>query len=306
MDIKQLEYFVEIVKCNFNLSAASKNLRVSQPALSKVIKSFENNENIQLFERYNGRLQNLTPSGKIFYQNALHLTESYQRMFEEIRELSVEVRGKIRIGIPPLILGIAFPQILSSLISNNPHIEFEIIEAGSVELEKGLLAKSIDLAVLIRPTDFEEGVVEEYLIQEGELSAFMSSTNPLAKKQKLLWSDLAGQTLALLDASYKIHHKVKRRLDIENIQPKKIITSTSWDFLLMSTRKSDFITVFQAAIQDIFLLKDITAVSFYDPIPWQVSICRLKKKKYTQIEKFVLKSIVSHFATSENGNGGAK
>ena len=306
MDIKQLEYFVEIVKCNFNLSVASKNLRVSQPALSKVIKSFEDNENIQIFERYNGRLQNLTPSGKMLYQNALYLTENYQRMFEELREFSVEVRGKVRIGVPPLILGIAFPEILSSLISNNPDIEIEILEAGSVELEKGLLSKSLDLAVLIQPTHFDEGIVEEHLIQEGELSAFMSANNSLARKKKLLWSDLNNKTLALLDSSFKIHHKVKSRIDAEGIQPKKIITSTSWDFLLMSTRKSDFITIFQTAIKDIFLLKDITAVSFYDPIPWRVAICRLKKKQYTQIEKFVLKAIISHFAANEAENGGAK
>ncbi len=38
MDIKQLKYFVEIVKSGFNLSIASKTLHISQPALSQIIK----------------------------------------------------------------------------------------------------------------------------------------------------------------------------------------------------------------------------------------------------------------------------
>jgi len=303
MDIKHLEYFVEIVNCKFNLSVASKKLRVSQPALSQVVKSFETNENIQLFERYKGRLQNLTPSGKLFYRNALLLTENYRNMLEELRESAVKVRGKIRIGIPPLILGITFSEILSSMISNNPDIEIEIVEAGSVELEKALLSKSLDLAVLIQPTDIDTDIVDEYLIQECELSAFMSVDNPLATKKKLLWSDLHNQVLALQDSSFKIHHKIMKRLDMENIQPKKIITSTSWDFLLMSTKKSNFITIFQSPIRDIFLLNDIAEVPFHEPIPWQVAICQAKKKRYSQIEKFVLKTMITHFAANDDAGG---
>ena len=299
MDIKHLEYFVEIVNCKFNLSAASKKLRVSQPALSQVVKSFEANENIQLFERYKGRLQNLTPSGKLFYRNALLLTENYRNMLEELRESAVKVRGKIRIGIPPLILGITFSEILPSIISNNPDIEIEIVEAGSIALEKALMSKSLDLAVLIQPIDIDPEIIDEYLIQESELCAFMSVDNPLAKKKKLNWSDLHNQVLALQDSSFKIYHKIKGRLDTENVQPKKIITSNSWDFSLMSTKRSNFITIFQLPIKDIFLLNDIVAVPFYEPIPWKVAVCQVKKKRYTQIEKFVLKAIIAHFVTPE-------
>ena len=303
MDIKHLEYFVEIVNCKFNLSLAARKLRVSQPALSQAIKSFETSENIQLFERYKSRLQNLTPNGKLLYRNALAITESYRNMLEELRESSVNIKGKIRIGIPPLILGITFSEILSSLISSNPDIEIEVVEAGSVELEKALMSKSLELAVLIQPSSIDPEIVNEYLIQESELSAFMSDTNPLVKKKKLYFSDLNDQVLALQDSSFKIHHKIKERLDLEGIQPKKIITSTSWDFLLMSTKKSNFVTIFQLPIKDIFLLNGIVAVPFHDPIPWKVAICQLKKKRYTQIEKFVLKSIIAHFSGNDEVGG---
>lgn len=47
MDIRHLRYFVSIVDNDFNLSRASQNLYVSQPALSMMITEFENRENIQ-------------------------------------------------------------------------------------------------------------------------------------------------------------------------------------------------------------------------------------------------------------------
>jgi len=303
MDIRYLEYFVEIVNCKFNLSAASKKLKVSQPALSQIIKSFETGENIQLFERYKGRLQNLTPSGKVFYRNALLLTENYRNMLDELRESSIKVRGKVRIGIPPLILGITFSEILSIIISDNPDVEIEITEAGSVELEQMLLSNSLDLAVLVQPTSIDSELVDEHLIQESELSAFMSIDNPLVKKRRLIWGDLNNQTLALQDSSFALHHKIKTRLEREDVQLKKIITSKSWDFLLMSTKRSSFVTIFQTPISDIFSLDGIVAVPFVDPIPWKVAICQVRKKRHTQVEKFVLKTIVAHF--SSNGEAAA-
>jgi len=295
MDIRYLEYFIEIVNCKFNLSAASKKLKVSQPALSQVIKSFETAENLQLFERYKGRLQNLTASGKVFYRNALLLTDNYRNMLEELRESSIKVRGNVRIGVPPLILGITFSEILSTLISDNPDVEMEIVEAGSVELEEMLMTKALDLAVLVLPTGVDSELVDEHLIQESELAAFMSADNPLAKKRKLQWSDLNNQTLALQDSSFALHHRIKHRLDEENVQLKKVITSKSWDFLLMSTKKSNFITIFQSPIKDIFSLDGIVRVPFADPIPWRVAICQARKKRHSHVENFVLKTIIAHF-----------
>jgi len=299
MDIRHLEYFIEIVDCKFNLSAASKKLLISQPALSQIVKSFETVENIQLFERNKGRLQGLTASGKVFYRNALLLTENYRNMRTELGEVSMAVRGKIRIGIPPLILGIAFSEILPIIIADNSDIEIEIVEAGSVELEKLLVTKSLDLAVLVQPTNIDEEIVNEFLIQESELVAFVGAGNPFVNRQKLNWSDLNNQTLALLDNSFMIGRKIIERLEEENVQPKKIITSSSWDFLLMATKKSNFVTIFQHPIKNIFLLNDIAAVPFYEPIPWKIAICQVKKARCSQIEKFVLETIIAYFADKD-------
>jgi len=295
MDIRYLEYFVEIVNSKFNLSLASKKLMISQPALSQIIKSFEIMENLQLFERYKGRLRDLTPSGRIFYKNALILIENYHHMMEELRETAGNVKGKIRIGIPPLILGIAFSEIISVMIAEHPEIEFEIIEAGSVELRKALMSKDLDLAVLVQPTEIASDFVNEFLVQESELTAFMSEDNPLAKKSKIHWSDLNDQFLAIFDSNYAVHHWIVEHLSAQNVNPKKTITSGNWDFLLMCTKKSAFITVFPSPIKNIFLLNGIQEVYFHDPIPWKVIICQTKKKRYSKIEKYVLKSMVEYF-----------
>jgi len=295
MDIKNLEYFVEIVKSDFNLTIASRKLMVSQPALSQVIKAFEIEENIELFTRYKGRLRGLTPVGETFYKNALIMTENYRNMMHELREAAVKLKGKIRIGMPPLFLGFTFSEVLSTLISDNTDIEFEIIEAGSVNLGKSILSGELDLAILIQPSGIKKNLVSEHLIQSTELVAIMSVNNPLAKGGKIHFNDLNDRNLAIFDNTFATYHSVMERLEAEKIKPKKIIFSENWDYLLMFVRKSDFITVFPSQIKDVFLLNDVAEVRFHDPIPWNVVICRTKKKNYSRIEKFVFKSIIDYF-----------
>ena len=64
MDIRHLRYFVSIVDNDFNLSRASLNLYISQPALSMMISDFENKEGVQLFKRAQGKIVGLTYVGE--------------------------------------------------------------------------------------------------------------------------------------------------------------------------------------------------------------------------------------------------
>ena len=295
MDIKNLECFVEIVNSKYSLSAAAKKLGISQPALSYMIKNFETEENILLFERYNGRLQNLTPSGEVFYQHAILVLENYQSMMDEMRKVSAQHKGRIKIGIPPLILGVALADIISGMIIDHPDIAFEIIELGAYELKQSLLSKKLDFAILLQPTDISDDTITEHLLTQCELSAFMNVDNPLAKEEKLHWSQLDGQLLAIFNNTFMIHHQLTSRFEAEQIHPIIPITSSCWDYLLLSTKNSGLVTILPSPIGELIQTSDIVEVPFHDPIPWMIVLCQVKKNRYRHLEKYVLDTIVSYF-----------
>lgn len=80
MDIRHLRYFVSIVDNDFNLSRASQNLYVSQPALSMMITEFENRENIQIFKRASGKIIGLTFAGENYYRDAKEVIKRYNEI----------------------------------------------------------------------------------------------------------------------------------------------------------------------------------------------------------------------------------
>ena len=295
MDIKHLEYFVAIVNTQYNLSAASKKLFISQPALSAIIKKFEESEKVRLFERYGGKLQGLTPAGEILYKHAVQILDIHNSMLSEVREKSKQHRGKIRIGIPSLILSINFSSIITSLVIENPEIKFEIIERGAFKLKKLLLSKSLDFAVLLHPIDIIPGLTNEHVLVNCELSAFMSSNNPRANCDKIDWRQLDGASLATFNNSFIIHHHIMDKLRAQSVYPNICIQSSSWDFLCLSTENSDIITILPSQIKNVLTSTDIVEKRFRDPIPWTVVLHQLKKSRYSELEKYVLKEIVQRF-----------
>ena len=295
MDIKQLKNFVEIVDSDFNISETSKKIHISQPALSKMIINFEREENVQLFERSSGRLIRLTPAGENFYYNAVELLKQYEEMMESLRYDAVKVKGRIKIGIPPLVLTVLFSEIIPKLILEYPNIQFEIYEIGAIELKKSLVLQEVDIAILLNPTDFNKASIEKTIIADDDLCAFMCQDNKLAAKEKLQWSDLNNQNLAIFSESFMINYYLMRKFESEAIRPNIKIKSDSWDYLLYSTEDSNLITILPSPMDSFASYKNLAKLEFYDPINWEVIICRYSKSHYSRIEAFVYNELVEYF-----------
>lgn len=295
MDIYQLRYFIAIVESDFNLSMASRKHHISQPALTQAIKKFETEEKVELFTRANGRLSGLTNVGESFYNNALTVIDHHDRMIKDLRENSSVVKGKIRIGIPPLILTVMFTDFLSNLIIKNPNIRFEIIEEGAFELRRQLILQEIDFAILLQPTDLNPQVFREEIILIDQLTCFMSTRHPLSTKSSIQWTDLRQRKLAIFTHTFMIHHQLKRKFESLNITPDIALMSSSWDFLLESTRGSDFITILPSPVNKHVSYSDVKEIPFDPPFPWKVVLVYPIKSRYSRIENYVKTSMASYF-----------
>ena len=299
MDIKQLQYFITIVECDCNLSRAAKKLQISQPALSKMIRDFEKKENILLFDRYVDGLR-LSPTGESFFHYALGMIKQHNDMMTQLREEAAKLTGKIRIGIPPLILSALFSEVLSNFIIENPDLKVDVVEVGAYELEKQLILQEVDIAILLEPTTLCKESFEEVLLAQDTLCAFMDPDNPLALEGTLSWAQLEGQPMAIFDQSFMIHHQLMREFEKQEVRPNILITSSYWDYLLRTTIKTDLITILPSPIVDYVLDSKIAKVEMQDPVLWHVVLCRGKKKQYSKTEAHMFNYILHFFQAAQN------
>ena len=295
MDIKQLGYFIVIVDADYNLSKAAEIIHISQSALSQMIKNFEEKEKISLFERSHGRFDRLSPAGEKLYKHAKTITQYYDSMMTEIRSFNTEIKGEIRIGVPPYITSTVFSEVMSKLRRLHPDIKIIFIEMGGYHLRQKLLLDEVDIAIILRPTNLDPQSVEEILLIENELCAFMDENHALTSKPYLDWSDLDGTPLAIFDESFMIHHHLMDEFKKRKIAPDILIQSNYWDFILRSTFGTDIITILPGVTLDYFPAQHIRAVPFHEPIKWQVVMCRNKKKIYSKLIEFVFHTVIEYF-----------
>ncbi len=134
MDLYQLRYFQRVAQ-HENITKASEQLHVSQPALSRSIKSLESELGIDLFDRV-GRKIVLNDNGKVFLKavtHALDSVDSVGHVLERyVREKSqtLNLRAPVFLGDDPGILARfkkLHPEITIRFASEaTPYLESEV------------------------------------------------------------------------------------------------------------------------------------------------------------------------------------
>lgn len=96
MDMTQLSCFIAVAD-TLNFAKAAKSLHLSQAAVSKRIKSLEQELNIPLFER-STRSVSLTNAGRIFYPHAKNLLVHEKNIINSLAQIEAS-------GINPIYIG---------------------------------------------------------------------------------------------------------------------------------------------------------------------------------------------------------
>lgn len=191
MNIKNIYFFIKIVEYG-TLSETAKKLYVSQPYLTKTVKSLEDRLGFQLFVRENHRLF-LTPKGEEFYKAFSPLLFL---MYENIERIKKANFSKINVAIQYSIDFVKLQNL--GLISRNVDFNrYSVQYRDFTSIFNGLNSRTIDCAViLLEYLDFFSGLNYEYAnIGKVRGTAIVSQENPLAKYESLSISDIKDEEL---------------------------------------------------------------------------------------------------------------
>ncbi|WP_449285387.1 LysR family transcriptional regulator [Marinobacter sp. PE14] len=164
MELRQLKYFVALAHAG-SMSRASTLLSVAQPAISRQLRSLEEEVGLSLFTR-TGRGVELTDAGRVLLERAAPIIENVNDLVEEVRGLQGVVSGKVRVGLPPTESQFFAAPLVLRINKKYPNVSLQIIEAFSGDVNEWLATGRIDLALFYK-TSRSSQVICEGLVDEG-------------------------------------------------------------------------------------------------------------------------------------------
>ena len=212
MNINQLRYFIELSRSR-SFSKASRNLRISQPALSLQIQKLEEEFNFALIDRTMRPLK-LTQEGEIFFEKSLNILQ----LVDDLDNLSIDleevVQGKLRIGIIPTLSPYLTPLFIDDIAENYPNLYLEIIELSTADIISQLTYNEIDLGILSTPVTAKNIGFTPLFYERFFL--YVSEKSSIADCEKISPADVPKDELWFLKEGNCFQNQVNTLCDMKN------------------------------------------------------------------------------------------
>lgn len=193
--LRQLRYLAALAD-TLNFSRAAAACHVSQPSLSAQIQQMEEALGARLVERTKHRVM-LTQAGEEAVRRARDILARVEDLGRAMQAVGTPLAGPLRLGVIPTCGPFLLPRVLPRLRDAFPDLKLYLREDFTERLLDRLRAGDLDAAILALPIP-ESGLDAEALFTEPFLLA-LPPGHRLAARQQIAESDLAGQTLLLLE-----------------------------------------------------------------------------------------------------------
>lgn len=207
MDIDKMISVLAVARTN-SFSEAAVDVSLSQSSVTKHVLSVEKELDITIFKRSNtSKSVTLTNDGKIFVKYAQEISEIYQKMYNQIKNLPNDTKISMIVNMIPMPGTFNRSSILSTFFYKNPEISLTIVQKGTQDILSALLNKEIDAAIF-RPL-FDRGVVlpPDSWLYDARINIFDICNNPafvatsekhrLANRHSLTLKDLKDENFLL-------------------------------------------------------------------------------------------------------------
>jgi DNA-binding transcriptional LysR family regulator len=195
--LRQLRAFVAVADTG-SFTLAAERLFITQSALSGLIKELESTLGLRLFDRSTRRLR-LSDTGRELYPQIEKILHDLDGVVSEVGNLKDLQRGTVRVAVPQLLACTLLPELMAGFRAQHPGVSLRLVDC----------AVERDGARVLRRGGHRHrpGARGQFDIAAEQLfslpfMAVMPPTHALARRKKLLWPDLSGQSLITLQGQF--------------------------------------------------------------------------------------------------------
>jgi len=192
-ELRHLRAFVLLAE-ELHFGRAAERLCMTQPALSRLIRSLEEDIGVELLQRTTRSVE-LTEAGRVFLAESREVLRLLERGVMRTHSAALGNAGNVAVAYTDFAINGPLPRILETFRREHPGVRVELSYVPTVVQKEEILAGHIDVGLLIGP--FESKGVNSVSVMLDPLVALLSDGHPLARQETVSLKDLADEPFVL-------------------------------------------------------------------------------------------------------------
>lgn len=204
MDIFTMKCYLSVAKY-LNLSMASKEMFISQPAMSSKMNLLEENLGVKLLLRSRHKVE-LTDAGKYIQHEFAQMLEHYERVKLQANKISTN-KNHLSIGYPGPAEWANINNIIKDFCNIYPQIEVDVVVGGFGNLTLNVINGMLDVLFDEKSETDDVPSLESIFLwrdyaavavsKQSHLAAYEKATPEFLKKEKVIMSNNKSAPISL-------------------------------------------------------------------------------------------------------------
>jgi DNA-binding transcriptional LysR family regulator len=235
MFLQEIKCFLTLAEC-LNFTEAANRLYKSQPGVSKIISSLEEDLEVKLFTR-STRSVRLTSAGEHFLVIAKEFVRQCEALKSHKPQEMSSLSCTLTIGIADLSENRCLVQIINNFIRSHPLCNLSLRQYNPEELLQAVDSNVVDFGAIISYAIPPNGY-EYYVYDPSPLMLVVPPTHRLADRERVCISELKDENfLCVFRSSSRAVNRIQEICAKGNFRPKfvKETNSLSTVFMLIAT-----------------------------------------------------------------------
>ena len=220
VSLRQLRVFVAVAESS-SFSRAADALALTQPAVSRNVTDLEQAMGLQLLHRTTREVE-LTEAGRLLLGSVSRVLEDLDACLLEVQGLATQRKGRVKVASSPTLSAHLLPQCIARGKQQMPDVNIQLLDRIQSDVLLSVRSGEVDFGVVIDPSEKQD--LDAQTIVAEPFCLVCLSSHRLARKKEVHWSDLAGESLVLLD-----HASGSRRLIDAALQAHGAVASVVQD-----------------------------------------------------------------------------
>ncbi|WP_432472508.1 LysR substrate-binding domain-containing protein [Amphritea sp. HPY] len=195
--IRQLQCFREVMRTG-SISEAARTLQRTQPAVSNMIATLEEELGVELFERQRGRLIR-KPEAHYFLEESEQILKRLNKTARTMKEIAGLELGRLKIACMPAASNYLMPRLVADFVQDKPKVNVSMMMRDSSVIEEWVASQQYDIGLAETPPPNRALSAMTF---DLKCVCALPIDDPLAQKAFIGPKDLDGLPLATLQEDH--------------------------------------------------------------------------------------------------------